>query len=146
MIRNARDISVFQSEFFTFPDPPPGAPNYQVAHTSRAEGTISLLTLKYAADANAANRLVTIGRWATATFYPFGSTAFPITSNQTITVIGCHNAPANSATSQDYLYLPLPDLPLLDSDYFIAFLFENAQAADQVSNIRVYEKLWVTAK
>ena len=146
MIRNALDESVFQIIPFYAPNPGAGSTNYQFAHSSRTLSTLVLMTMDYTADANVADRIITIGRWASAVFYPLASTAFAITAGQTWKIIASLNVLPNSATSNSYLYIPLPNFPFYPPGFHISLHFENAQAGDQVSNIKWYEKVWVLAQ
>ncbi len=143
MIRNSLDTSVFKISRDYAPDPPAGSVDLQYNSIGRALFSLMHFTAKYVADANVADRIITVGRKTGVNFYPLGSVAYPIAASQTWKIIGSACPLPNTATSSGYLYLPLPDIIFFEPDEWLFFLFEGAQVADQFSDLKLWFKEWV---
>jgi len=142
MMRNSSDDAVFNFTRVSIPNPAAGSPNWQFMPPRNAHLSLVLFTCTYVADANVADRIISVGNWYSGAHHPLASVAYPIVAGETWTIIGSICPLPNSAVSHSVLYCPLPDIPFFHEGDYMSFLFTGAQATDQLSNLMLYFKLW----
>lgn len=142
-IRNCTDSAVFRLHHESYGAPGAGALHWAISPPTRAHLTIAHFTAKFVADANAGDRVISIGRWIGGVHYVVASHASAITAGQTWYLIGSLNARTNNPVSFRYLYFPLPDLPFLHYPEYLSVWFHGVKAGDVFSEFEVDYKLWV---
>lgn len=141
MQSNSLNNALFISLFTTVADPAAGA-DAVIPIPATAQAELVLVTFTLVTDANAANRSATISFLSGATDIPLGSSAFPHTASLTFNYIAHQNPGFNAPGAIDVLFIPLPNLRLFQTSETIRLTIVNIQAADQISDIIAYWKIW----
>jgi len=115
--------------------PVPAAPNVEP----------QIITFTFAADANAANRVIYIALSTGGTEQPISLIDAPVTANQTLRVVAHNNAPLQLQTPVYAINMALPKFRIQDTTADLLIKVENIQVGDQISDVFLHSRLWLGA-
>ena len=141
MPNNSLDDNLFVTTFSVRSDPAVGN-NSTGAVGGGAQSELTLITFTLVTDANAANRVVHIDLVDSGITIPLGSAAIAHTASNTFGYIATQNATTNAAGNIATYTIPLPNLRIFDPTALLNIVVDNIEAGDQLSDIRIYRKVW----
>ena len=129
-------------EFYAISDPAAGT-SFAIQPPNNTRGKLALLRFLFSADANPANRIITL-KWSDGAnsiqIHPYSAV---ITASQTATVVCTSVPPFETTGAPNQQWLPVSDmLYWISNRHTLLVSAENLQVGDQFYTIRALWNCW----
>lgn len=139
--RSPLDQACFTALPLAYPDPAAGAGWSCIPPLNRLS-TLALFSCTFVADANVATRRFALEFYHAPYYWMLGGCSYSVSASETWYLLAHSNVVLNTAATDYFLFLPLPDLPIITDSMSVSLNVINKQAGDQLSEIRAIWKVW----
>lgn len=142
----SHSINPFDSFNFTIykqdgVNPSAGA-SYAVSVPVNARSAIALVNFQLVSDANAANRQISAQHYRAGVTSVISHTAAPQIASKTLQYVWSSGLTMITIMPTVGVLIYLPDIPIFLEGDELRFIIDGIQVGDQLSNVRLYWKVW----